>query len=78
MRRWDASAIDQVFRVVKNRDGTYKDFGDTLGSVQQQLSDWGGGGEAGDAFHQEMNHKRQGIDAQGRISPGHRGSRRAS
>lgn len=68
MRRWDASAIDQVFRVVKNRDGTYKDFGDTLGSVQQQLSDWGG--EAGDAFHQEMNHKRQGIDAQGRISPG--------
>jgi cell wall-associated NlpC family hydrolase/uncharacterized protein YukE len=68
VRRWDASAIDQVFRVVKNRDGTYKDFGDTLGSVQQQLSDWGG--EAGDAFHQEMNHKRQGIDAQGRISPG--------
>ena len=68
VRRWDASAIEQVFHVVKNRDGTYQNFGDTLDSVQQQLSDWGG--EAGDAFHQELNHKRQHIDSQGRIAPG--------
>ena len=68
VRRWDASAIQQVFQVVKNRDGTYKDFGDTLGSVQQQLSDWDG--EAGDAFHQEMGHHRAHIDSQGRVSSG--------
>jgi len=68
VRQWDASAIQQVFQVVKNRDGTYKDFGDTLGSVQHQLSDWGG--EAGDAFHQEMRKHRSLIDSQGRIAPG--------
>lgn len=67
IRRWDASAIQQVFQVVKNRDGTYKEFGDTLSSVQQKLSDWGG--EAGDAFHQELHHQRQNIDQQGRLAP---------
>ena len=57
VRGWDPEAIEQVFQVVKNRDGTVKEFGDTVGSVQQELDDWGG--EAGDAFHQEAHHKRQ-------------------
>ncbi|MDT7756301.1 MAG: hypothetical protein QOH27_2199, partial [Mycobacterium sp.] len=60
VRRWDASAIAQVFQVVKNRDGTVKEFGDTIGSAQQELNDWGG--EAGDSFHQEAQHKRQYLD----------------
>lgn len=67
IRRWDSSAIHQVFQVVKNRDGTYQEFGESLGSTQQRLSDWGG--EAGDAFHQEMSHARQNIDAQGQLAP---------
>lgn len=67
IRRWDTSAIQQVFQVVKNRDGTYKEFGDTLASVQQKLSDWGG--EAGDAFHQELHRQRQNIDQQGSLAP---------
>ena len=60
VRRWDASAIEQVFQVVKNRDGTVKEFGDTIGSAQQELNDWGG--EAGDSFHQEAQHKRQYLE----------------
>lgn len=53
--------------MVKNRDGTFGKFGENLGAVQQQLSDWGG--DAGDAFHQEMHHQRRNLDDKGNLAP---------
>jgi len=67
VRRWDASAIQQVFQLARKLDGTYKDFGDAHATAQTHLSEWGG--EAGDAFHQEMGHRRAHIDMQGRLEP---------
>lgn len=67
VRRWDVDAIRAVFEVVRNQDGTYQRFGESLGSVQQMLLDWNG--EAGDAFHQDIHRHRRDIDASGQLSP---------
>jgi uncharacterized protein YukE len=66
VRRWDAGAVLKVFQMANGRAGTLQKFGDDLGQVGQQLSDWEG--EAGNAFQSSLGRAHTDIEADGRES----------
>lgn len=63
---WDSDAIYDAFRIAKDREGTFNDFGENLKRVHNTVGEWGGA--AGDAFHQSMGKRRADIEADGRES----------
>jgi hypothetical protein len=63
VRRWDTSAISQVFQVANARARSMHSFGENLGQVGQKLAEWEG--EAGAAFHNSLGRARYDIDADG-------------
>ncbi len=63
VRRWDTSAITQVFQVANARTQSLHTFGENLGQVGQKLAEWEG--DAGAAFHSSLGKARFDIDADG-------------
>src|SRR5580693_3403818 len=66
VKRWDLSAIQQVFEVAMDRACTLQRLGDNLQDVKNMLSQWNG--EGGDAFHADLGKVRADIDADGNES----------
>lgn len=63
---WDPAAIYDVFRIAKDRENTFANFGANLQRTQNTVADWSG--EAGEAFHDAMGRRRADIDADGHES----------
>ncbi|MEE6169859.1 MULTISPECIES: hypothetical protein [unclassified Mycolicibacterium] len=63
---WDPAAIYDVFRIAKDREYTFSNFGTNLQRTQNTVADWSG--EAGEAFHEAMGRRRAHIDADGHES----------
>jgi uncharacterized protein YukE len=64
---WDSGAIHQAFQVANKRARTLHTLGENLAAVQKRaLEHWGG--EAGQAFQDDMEKARQDIEADGRES----------
>lgn len=64
--KWDSAAIYDVFRIAKDRENTFANFGANLQRTQNTVADWSG--EAGEAFHDAMGRRRADIDADGHES----------
>ncbi len=63
---WDPAAIYDVFRIAKDRENTFANFGTNLQRTQNTVADWSG--EAGEAFHEAIGRRRADIDADGHES----------
>lgn len=63
---WDPAAIYDVFRIAKDRENTFANFGANLQRTQNTVADWSG--EAGEAFHDAMGRRRADIEADGHES----------
>jgi hypothetical protein len=63
VRRWDTSAVSQVFQVANARTQSLHTFGENLGQVGQKLTEWEG--DAGAAFHSSLGKARFDIDTDG-------------
>lgn len=64
--RWDPKAIDDVFRLAKDRTATLHTFGEDMRRTQNALKDWTG--DAGTAFHEAVGQHRTDIDNAGHES----------
>ncbi|MCV7333281.1 WXG100 family type VII secretion target [Mycobacterium cookii] len=66
VRRWDSTAVRNVFQAAGARADTLNRLGENLDQVDAELRTWEG--EAGDAFRVEIGKARTDIESDGRAS----------
>lgn len=66
VKKWDPKAVDDVFRIAKDRAADLHTFGEDMQRTQNSLADWSG--DTGTAFHDALGRHRTDITAAGRES----------